>query len=163
MAKSNRNNTQGETQSAAVVAIAGGTKELAVGKTSPFPTIDINKGFPDLTAASELPFELMADYWTPSENGESKRIIFECLKVRPVQDMNDSTIVVDLLCAFFWEKTADGIRSISNGSKRLVGALQEYDIQPGTPLLVTYRGKKKNKNNNHQSDLWSIKPLLIKV
>ncbi|QJB39750.1 hypothetical protein HF324_18550 [Chitinophaga oryzae] len=163
MAKTNRNNTSSGTQPAAVVAITGGVKDVAVAQVSPFPTVDINKGFPDLVTARAMPFDLMADYWTPEEEGEEKRIVFYCLKTRPVQDMNDTTIIMDLLCAFFWEKTAGGIRSISNGSKRLVGALKENNVQSGTPLLVTYLGKKKNKNNNYQSDLWSVKPLLIKV
>jgi hypothetical protein len=163
MAKNNRNNTSSAIPSAAVVAIAAGVKDEAVAKTSPFPTVDISTHFPDLAAAVPMPFELMADYWTPENPGEEKRVVFDQLKIRPVQDQKDPNIIVDLLCAFFWEQTPEGVRSVSNGSKRLVGAIQEYDIQHGTPLLLTYRGKKKNKNNANQSDLWSIKPLLIKV
>ena len=45
--------------------------------------------------------------------------------------------------------------------KRLVGALEMQDIKSGTPLQVTYLGKRKNSTNQYQSDYWSIKKLRI--
>ena len=67
----------------------------------------------------------------------------------------------DLVCAFFVEQTEQGLKMVSNGSKRLVGALEMQDIKSGTPLQVTYLGKRKNSTNQYQSDYWSIKKLRI--
>ena len=130
----------------------------------PFQAIDITSGnLPDLADAEEVPFDLMADYWTPENKGEFKKVYFDCIKVRPVRDQEDPEAVIDLPCAFFFEKDANGIRSISNGSKRLVGVIEAYAIPRGTPLLITYLSKKDNNTNDFQSDRWSVKPLILKV
>ena len=66
------------------------------------------------------------------------------------------------------ERKADGtVQTITNGSRRLVGILEQYiengALKKGTPLKITYMGKRKNKTNNFQSDNWSVKPLLINL
>jgi hypothetical protein len=110
----------------------------------------------------------MADYWTPEDKGESKRLFFDKIATRPVKDIQNEDVTIELECAFFLEQTTDNkgnveVKSISNGSKRLVGALVANKIQRGTPLLITYLGKKKNSTNTFQSDSWSIKPLTISI
>ena len=125
-------------------------------------TVDLTSGnLPTLATAKEFPMDLMADYWTPEEKGESKRVYFDKFAERPVADQTTGDII-ELECAYFLEEEDGGTyRSVSNGSKRLIGALQANGIKRGTPLLITYLGKKKNKTNSFQSDNWSVKILML--
>lgn len=126
-------------------------------------TVDLNGKLPSLADAEPFPFDLMADYWTPESEGESKRVYFDRIAERAVADQQTGD-VIDLECAFFLEEQGGGeLKTISNGSKRLVGALQAYNIQKGTPLLITYLGKRKNRTNSFKSDVWSIRPLRIAI
>jgi len=126
--------------------------------------IDLTASIPDLEMAQEVPFDLMADYWTPEAKGESKRVYFDCIKEREIRDIQDPNVTATLRCAYFFEKEkGQPVKTISNGSKRLVGVIEDMKIQRGTPLLITYQGKKKNATNTFSSDNWSIKPLLIKL
>ncbi len=111
----------------------------------PMSTIDLNSGYvPELTEAQEFPIDLMADYWTPEVTGETKRVYFDGIKERLVRDQNDPSVTVSLPCAYFFEKEADKpARSISNGSKRLVGLMEGLQIPRGTALQITYLGKKR--------------------
>jgi len=124
--------------------------------------VDFNEDLPDLDEAAEIPFDLMSDYWTPENRGETKRVFFDCLQMRQVLDQATGE-VIDLLSAYFYEKVDGQIKRISNGSKRLVGIFEGGAIKQGTPLQITYLGKKKNATNQFHSDMWSVKPLLIKV
>ena len=130
--------------------------------------LDLTQPLPDLETADVMPIDLMSDYWTPESPGESKRLVFVKLDTSPVRDVNDPEVEHQLACAYFLEKTLKGeIRQIRNGSKRLVGALQTVIEQgmvgQGTPLLVTFLGKKQNRTNSFKSDNWSIKPLKLNV
>lgn len=140
------------------------TQELVNTDSNGLMVIDVSTGhLPDLEDAVEIPLDIMSDYWTPEKAGESKRVYFDCIKHRKVLDQQNPEIVIDLPCAHFYEKINGDVKTISNGSKRLVGALEANNIQRGTALLVTYLGKKKNASNSFHSDQWSIKPLIVKV
>lgn len=128
-----------------------------------FQIFDMTKDLPDLELSETLPFDLMGDYWTPTVKGESKKVFFDKIQVRSVKDMQNEDVIIELECAFFLEKIDGEVKTVCNGSKRLVGALQTNSIQRGTPLLITYMGKKKNNTNSYQSDQWSIKPLIINL
>lgn len=137
-----------------------------------FEVINVENGnFPSLDNAIVLPFDLMADYWTPENKGEFKKVFFDRIASRQVSDINNAEVIIDLDCAYFFEQITTGegknktteIRSISNGSKRLVGAIETMAIQQFTPLLITYMGKKDNRRNAFKSDNWSIKPLKINI
>lgn len=117
---------------------------------------------PDLDNSVAMPMDLMADYWTPERSGETKRVFFDRIGMRAVKDQQTDE-QIELECAFFYEKVNGEIKSISNGSKRLVGAIQANGIQRGTALEITYLGKKKNATNSFQSDNWSVKPLIINI
>lgn len=130
----------------------------------PMESIDINKGFPDLTNAQEVPMDLMSDYWTPEKAGESKKVFFDSIRERLVRDQQDPNVLIELPCAYFFEPDTEGkAKTISNGSKRLVGVIEAFGIQRGTPLLITYLGKKKNASNQYHSDQWSVKPLILNI
>lgn len=123
--------------------------------------IDV-KNIDQIEEAEEAPIDLMSDYWTPETMGESKRMIFDRIDVSRVLSQEDGE-VFELECAFFFVKENGRVRQIRNGSKRLVGALQAYNIERGTPLMVRYLGKKRNKSNQFSSDNWSVTPLIIKA
>lgn len=115
---------------------------------------------PNLNEAVAAPIDLMANYWTPEKPGESKRVIFDRIDTRKVLPADgSSTEPIDLDCAFMYEEQEGQIVCVSNGSKRLVGALET--MPRGAALLITYMGKKKNRNNSFSSDNWSIRPLVI--
>lgn len=138
------------------------TTEVAT-QQSQLPVIDLNgSALPDLSTATAAPVDLMADYWTPENPGETKRMIFDKIASRLVIDQQTQESI-ELDCAYFVEVVSGEAKSISNGSKRLVGAIQSNNIRRGTPLEVKYLGKKKNKSNAFQSDNWSIKPLVISI
>lgn len=127
------------------------------------PTVDIMAmtDMPNLEDAAVLPLDLSSEYWTPENAGEAKRVIFVKIEETLVQDVNDPLVVIPLPCAFFLEKTKDGAKQIRNGSKRLIAAIE--NLASGTPLLISYRGKIRNKTNHFHSDNWSVKPLILSI
>lgn len=120
---------------------------------------DVSQKLPDLSTAEPTAIDLVSDYWSPEVSGESKRLIFLKIENRLVADQQTGELI-ELECAYFAEKAKDDWHSISNGSKRLVGALTGCNVAEGTALLVTFLGKKKNKTNGFSSDNWSVKPLI---
>lgn len=131
-----------------------------------FQTVDLMKEaseLPDLDTASELPLDLMSSYWTPEKEGETKNVFFSHVEDSSLIDGDTGEIKI-LRTAFFYEKTKDGdMKTVRNASKRLVGAIDSNGIMRGTPLRITYLGKKKNVNNAFKSDDWKITPLLINL
>lgn len=141
------------------------TTELAVSTTNgrTLSLVNLDQGtIPDMDKAKALPFDLMSDYWTPAAAGESRKLIFDSVKNRQVIDQQSGE-TIDLPCAYFYEKINGEVKTISNGSKRLIGVIEAYQMQRGTPLLITYLGKKKNATNQYQSDNWSVKPLMLEI
>jgi hypothetical protein len=118
----------------------------------------------DLSAAVAAPVDLMSDYWTPVNVGESRRVYFDRIQPMGVQDQASGDIIY-MDCAFFYwqENPGQPYKQIRNGSKRLVGAITSFNIQRGTPLEIRYAGKKRNSTNPFLSDNWSITPLQVNV
>ena len=160
--KTKANGTTPET--AVVVANETGT---AIAKADQnvqrFKTVDLESAgdFPDLETASVLPMDLMSTYWTPETPGESKNVVFSHIDDSELIDQDSGEIKM-LRTAHFFEQKNGEISSVRNASKRLVGAIESSKIVRGTPLRISYLGKKKNVNNAFKSDDWSVKPLLIK-
>jgi len=128
-------------------------------KDNRFNVVDLTKELPDLDNMEAAKFDLMSDYWTPEVKGEFKRVVFTHIDSRMVRGENDE--LIELKCAYFLEQVAKGdYKQISNGSKRLVGAIENAQIQKGTALLITYMGKRSNTTNSFKSDYWSVKPLI---
>lgn len=114
-----------------------------------------------LETAEAMAMDLMSDYLSPVTPGESWKVIFDCIDITPVPDQQSGAIV-DLECAFFWMKDDKGqLRRVRNGSKPLVGGLQR--VPQGTPLLIRYLGKARNKTNSFSHDAWSVHPLRVNV
>jgi hypothetical protein len=140
--------------------VAVSTNGNGNGNYLPMEAVDVTDGnLPDLDDATEFPLDLMADYWTPANLQESKRVFFDCIKIRAILDQTTGE-VIELPCAYFFEKKGQDVKTISNGSKRLVGIFENGAIARGTPLLITYLGKKKGSKFYY--DDWSVKPLILK-
>lgn len=120
---------------------------------------------PNLQSAQILPVDLTSEYWTPTEDGESKRCFFQDIKDSVYVDETSGESIV-LPCVIFVEQDKDGnLKTFRNGSKRFVAsmesALKSHQIVQGTPLLIQYLGKRKNSTNAFKSDTWSIRPLIV--
>jgi hypothetical protein len=109
----------------------------------------------DLSTMEVASVDLSQQYWTPEKVGEKRRMFFSCVQERIVLDQKTKEEVI-LPCAVFSYPTANGVRTVINGSKRLVKPFQENDIQENTPFEITYNGKVKNRTNGNMCDDWSI-------
>jgi len=132
------------------------------GKPSLLTVVDLSsEEFPDMDNTDVAPIDLMSEYWTPKVAGEKKKVVFAHFGEMEVLDQKTNPPSPQMLkCAFFYEKQGEHIKCVSNGSKRLVGALESLHLAPGTLLQVEYLGKKKNSTNSNMSDDWSVKPLV---
>lgn len=150
--KDNKENQNPETSDVAVTKNGAGelTERIFAGK------------LPDLSKAEPAPLELTGEYWTPEVEGETRRMYFNELKMETTTDQQSGQDI-DLLVAYFVELAEDGTKHVvRNASKRLTGVIDSCRIARGTPLEITYLGKKKNKTNGYKADAWSIRPLIVK-
>lgn len=124
--------------------------------------VDFNK-LPNLSEAEVDPVELSGEYWTPENEGESKRVFFAGLVEESVLEM-ESGETRQLVVAKFVEQRDGKLRAIRNGSRRLVGIFEQFanTVKPGDAFEITYLGKKKNSTNSFKSDNWSVRPLTFK-
>ena len=118
------------------------------------------KQLPDLAKAQAAPLELTGEYWTPEKEGEKRRMFFKEIRQELTTDMASGSDV-ELSVAYFVEVVNGDKKVIRQASKRLTGVLETLRVETGTPLEITYLGKKKNKTNSFSSDSWSIKPLYL--
>ena len=133
------------------------------------PAFDITqKELPNLHGEEifVVPFDLQSQYWSPEE-GEVKRGFIQPMEVHKFPHREDPQREVDVECVKLWEHKADGTTlHVINGSKRLVQVIKNYmstgQIQPGTPLEISFLGEQKNKTNANKSHNWSVKPLTLK-
>ena len=117
---------------------------------------------PDLAKAQVAPIEMIGEYWSPAQIGESKRVffveIFTEQVIDPVSGENRELGVVK-----FAEPTPEGVKVIRNGSRRLFGVFEALSgrVKAGDAFEITYLGEKKNKNNSFKSANWSVKKLIV--
>lgn len=117
-------------------------------------TIDYNN-LPDLRQMKPAGIDLVLNYWTPTEVGESKDVIYMGTKTLDSVSRENSDVVEQRPTVIMIEQNIDGTyTTLSNSSVKLVTAMQP--IQKGTPLRVTYIGKQKNVTNSNHSDAWSL-------
>jgi hypothetical protein len=127
--------------------------------------LDANN-LPNLQEAEEVGIDLTSEYWTPEKEGEIKLGFLIGVEDSTYVD-ESSGVSTELPCVHFLEQLKDGsTRVVRNGSKRLVGTIEDAvrsnKIQQSTPIKIEYLGKVKNKNNSRMSDNWSVKPLVVK-
>lgn len=121
-------------------------------------SIILRADIPALNDYVKESIDLAQEYWSPEKDGESRRMYFMGVQPQKVPDQNDKMKTVELMCAVFVEIDKDGTpKTVANGSIRLVSIVERLPEQ--TPVMVTYRGKKKNRTNSHQSAAWSVETL----
>jgi hypothetical protein len=120
------------------------------------PSYDLGGVLPDLNELEVVPLDLSIDYWTPESPGESKRVFFKGVRE---EEKKDETTGEPYLAevAYFIEQTDEGHKQIINQSVKMVAAVKQ--LAPGTPLQVTYTGKKRTQTG-HNIDTWHIQPLV---
>jgi hypothetical protein len=116
----------------------------------------------DLATLEVASVDLSQEYWTPQQEGERKRMVFAGVSDRTVLDQKTGE-EIQLPCAVFIVPGAEGEhKTIVNGSKRLVAVFENGSVANGTPVQVTFTGKKKNRTNGNMSDTWSVVMLAAK-
>lgn len=129
---------------------------------------------PNLHEKQPEPIGLVAEYWTPISEGETKRVFVAGVRNDIYEDEVRGSI--ELPCAIMLEQQSDGsIKAVKNGAKRLVAAIenainagdivtigqyQEDENLTPTGLEIVFTGKQKNKNNGYMSDRFEIRRLL---
>lgn len=123
------------------------------------PSFDLGGILPDLYEMEVVPIDLIEDYWTPEKPGESKRLFFkEVVEVQRKDEVTGDPYMAEI--AYFIEQQQDGShKQITNQSIKLVTTVKA--IASGTPLQITYLGKKRTQSGN-QMDAWHISPLVIR-
>ncbi len=114
---------------------------------------------PDISKATAGPLELTGEYWSPENAGETRRMFFNEIRQETTIDQQGNDI--ELSVAYFVEVRGGNMVPIRQASRRLVAVLENFKVQPGTPLEITYKGKQRNKTNSFMSDFWSVRPLII--
>lgn len=126
--------------------------------------IDFNAGeMPDLDECEVVPLDLASNYWTPLNLNEKRRAYFVGIKIMDMQSLEDPEILIELPCAFFYWKENGAMKGFCNASKVLVSILKQNHMETGVALEISWLGKKKNSSNSFKSDMWSVKPLMIKI
>lgn len=128
-------------------------------------SFDLMGKLPNLADAKVIPADLTSEYWTPEKEGEFKLVFFQEIKNSTYTDEKTGE-TIELPCVVFLEQKQNGeLKTIRNGSKRLVASLEDAvhqgKISTGTPLRIEFLGKQKNATNAFQSDRWSVKPLFV--
>lgn len=134
------------------------------------PAFSLDSQLPDLHNKDNslvIPFNLQSEYWSPEDGESVKGFIQEC-EVHQFPKRDNPSQMVDVECVKVMAQQSDGtIHDIINGSVRLVDVVKTFmksgKITPGTPLEITYLGKKKNKTNANESNTWSVKPIAVKT
>ena len=106
--------------------------------------------------------DLSQEYWTPNDVGEKRRMVFVEVQERVVLDQKSSEEIL-LPCVVFVQPINGENKTIVNGSKRLVAVFENNAMDKGTPVEITYKGKKKNRTNGNMSDDWSVVKLSAKA
>lgn len=116
--------------------------------------------------AKTLPFDMAANYWTPTAPGESKRLIFQGIATEQAPDFADASKMVDLEVARFVEVYVDDKtgeikqQMVRTASKMILSFLKTFN--GGVPrhacLQVEYKGKAKGKK--YQYDNWAFYPVI---
>jgi hypothetical protein len=109
----------------------------------------------DLATFEVASCDLSQEYWTPNDVGEKRRMVFVEVNERTVLDQKTAEEIL-LPCVVFIQPINNESKTVVNGSKRLVAVFENNAMEAGTPVEITYKGKKKNRTNGNMSDDWSV-------
>lgn len=115
----------------------------------------------------EVGGELGSGYWTPSEAGENKVVVFLGIDVREVLDKTTGEVkplrqAIMATKEVTPETGSEKLIEISNGSVSLVSKFERH-CNLGQVYRVTYKGKKKSGKTGNQYDDWGIVAMAKKV
>ena len=129
------------------------TKEAAL-------SLQLDK-LPDIETAPVAPVDILGEYWSPTEIGESKRVYFLGFSSQISIDRQTGEDV-ELNIVQFLERGPNDFHTIRNASSRLYGTFEQMarDLKSGQPFLITYLGKKKTATGNLM-DNWKVQPIII--
>jgi hypothetical protein len=124
---------------------------------------------PALAVAKAAPIPMNVTYWQPIEVGDSIRGWVLGIGFVTMPDMENPGVMKDLESVMFVAQTENGeIRRLFNASRILVAnvkdAIQRGEIIPAsrlTPVVIIYRGEKKNSTNAFKSKVFDILPLIV--
>ncbi len=116
----------------------------------------LSDNYEDIDKYEVASVDLSAEYWTPEKEGDIRRMIYVATEDRMVPDHKDSTKQIELATVVFLYPKDGKTSTVVNASKRLVAVFENNEIAEGTPVQVTYLGKKKNRTNGNMSDNWSV-------
>lgn len=124
-----------------------------------FPALNT---LPDLAECEVAPAELLGEYWSPVDTGETKRVFFAGFGKQNTIDRQTGEDI-ELNIVKFVEKQGNDFRTIRNGSARLYGVFEQMarDLKPGMPFEIKYLGKKRTTTGN-SADNWSVRPIILK-
>ena len=134
-------------------------------------SLHTDEDLPALAEAKAAPVPLSVEYWSASEEGESKRVWILGVEEREVLDVETAELK-QVESVLFVEQTPDGmIKRFFCASRILVAnikdAIDRGEIIPGsrlTPIQITYVGERKNKRNaSKKSKHFEILPLIVSV
>lgn len=116
-----------------------------------------------------LPFDMAANYWSPTEKGEKKRLIFQKIVTEPCPSFTDPTVMVDLEVAHFVEVVLDKETGevtqnmVRTASKMIVSFLKTFNggVPKHAAMLIEYKGREKGKR--YMYDNWAIRPIIQNV
>ena len=110
---------------------------------------------PKLSDMDVASADMSAEYWTPTDEGETRRAFFFGIQSREMPAHDDPKKLVTLPAAVFVSEDDDGTRSTwCNASVRLRSIMEQVPL--GTALQITYKGTKKNRTNGNRSAQWSV-------
>ena len=114
---------------------------------------------PDLNTYKPKNINLDQEYWSPEESGETKRMIFmKIVQNDAIPDFNDPGEYVEKDCAYFIGQSKQGYQIIKCAAARLVSLCES--LTPGGIYDFTYTGRKKNKTNNFESNVFAVNPVM---
>lgn len=107
----------------------------------------------DITKMQRSGLNLVANYWSPSNKDESRKLIY--IETKVLKSINEDTGEEKLLntCVFVDALTKEVIHQ---SSARLVGVFEREMPLPGEVFEVVYLGKIKNTTNAYMSDSWAV-------
>ncbi len=97
--------------------------------------------------------DLISQYWGSQDGarkGDSRRCLF--LKMTETVDEHGQVLKV---VEFVWKNETGEKEIFRNASIKLVSAVVDSNIAEGTPLQITFKGKRKG-SSGHSYDDWSM-------
>jgi hypothetical protein len=116
--------------------------------------MDITNILPkDITLMKRQGLNLVANYWTPVNKDENRRLIF--IETKALRSINEETGEEKILntCVFVDPTTKEVVHQ---SSSRLVGVFERETPTPGEIFEIVYLGKIKNTTNAYMSDNWAV-------